>query len=609
MRRILPVFLALGVLMAAAPRGLWAPEEEAVAVRGITRPTSAEVDTTKLLVRHQSLPNTAADDSTYDDGTPWIRADGYYDTITEGDAGAAVRWATVRTSTPTVPWWEINGPRMGRLLDEDNQGVTPYGMFVAFKVGTPTGKVERAHILINAQLFQDFNFSAGGYVVARLDTVVADYSMVLTGSGDTTDGSDLGWMNTSFNQVNVDLAEAWSPTLATRDDTHDFGPRGEPFSASYDVLRTNAMNLDVTWPVQLGIDSGLFEQTAGWAIFHIYAIDMTTSNYATMASDDAGRATKGNPAFELVTSSRRGAKDWGTTNVPVVFGADDGFDDHAWMADLLTGNGHPYVEYAPGNGFVHSIPLGQMSAEQADSIMANPLVDLIMHSRDHDGTATLTLHEMDYQMARDWLFYRFTAPRDTTTLRYYAWPGAGGDPNTYSIRGIDRMIANNYQGARATTTTWSDSTGQMTFLGLDNYVNLYVVAPIGAQTIFGTSATPFTEAQIKEALTTQIDLMVTDYGRSALIIYAHSPDYDGANYPNVEYFRDLIESIPNVDFKSFTEVMDWRLRGAEFVAPGDVTVANGATLQNETAAAMYDSVKTADSNARMDSVWVAPLGQ
>jgi len=560
---------------------------------------TSPIDTVKILIQHKTIPNAAAADS------GWIYADSYYDFVVEADDGSAVKWGATNTADELNPAY-YDGYVTARITAEDTRGNPTRHVFFWFDTSDiPAGyKIDSSYLLVNTQKATTLNFSSGGYMAARADTVGADYGMLLNAAnGDTVDSSDLCFLDLSQTELRRDNYTLWEPTLAARDDCHDFGPRGEEYNPGWDVAAGNAMNLDVTAAVQAVVDAG---QQARGIIFYVYFTGTASNQYALMCGDNASNVTKGNPTLTIHASSKRGPKDWDKTTVPIIFGADDGFNEHMWMAEFMTDAGYPFAEYAPYSGYDGGAP--EFTLVQRDSMINNPLVSFVMHSKTHQGLGIISGNELNYELARDWMHIEgvFTDEPDTTILLDMSWPGRPTQDETYSITAISAMIDNGYQSSRAVSNVWAPKAGEMTYAGLDNYVNLYTVQATIVDGIFGDVGDGWSEATIIENLTDYIDKCGTDHGRAPLIIYAHSPTYDDCTWSNLQAVIAKVESMANVDFMSYRGMIEWRMRGCPFLAPSAVTVANGASATNETSAAFYDSVYTADSDANMLKVWIGP---
>jgi len=117
------------------------------------------------------------------------------------------------------------------------------------------------------------------------------------------------------------------------------------------------------------------------------------------------------------------------------------------------------------------------------------------------------------------------------------------------------------------------------------------------------SATP---AAFNEELRDFISSCYEVGGRAAPILYTHG-QINGVDSTTINFLFDYAESNTGVQVVNYKMIMDF-LASRDFVDPSEVTVANGATVANEIAAAKYDSLKTADGVTWPNRVWVGPWG-
>ncbi len=606
--------LACGALLGAVDPATVGPTNSINLALSVGTGPSGGADTTRIIVGHSTYPiSSVAMDSTTG-GERWLFADTHYDDVRRADDGTAVRWGCTRVSAPTVPFVTAQAGGQEANAGEANRPSHPvYSMFIAFNLADiPAGsRVENASVMINSGRFGGGIDLTTGYIAARLDTVAADYAMIATSTGDTIDGSDLCYLNTSYSQVDRDPpGVAWTPPLALRDDWHDFGISSVRYAPGYDVEDLGTVRLDVTDAVQQWVDRG--NPFGGWAIFWIYRVGAGTTNETWMYGDAAVHNTKGSPTFTATVTSKRGQKAWGRVHVPILLSVDDGHAIHAKYLDIVRAGGGIYSEVANYSAW-HSAGGALLNQAQRDSIWAANQAAFVPHSRTHTGLGTFgTDNEIDYELTRDWLLLDdvitgFDAS-DTLGLLDFAWPGGGSDAANYSFRGVSRLVENGYKSSRAAAQAgWSAAIGARTTIGLDVYVNTMNLESYHASAIFG-SGTALSAAAMRDTVMDYIDDAWTTGGRSPASFYWHN-NAGGAeqgSYALVSALVDLINDSEGMGFMSLPQARAFRLAGQSYIAPASITEANGATLREATSAARYDSVYTADSDDNMLRVWVGP---
>ncbi|MBU2500381.1 hypothetical protein KJ682_03525 [bacterium] len=560
--------------------------------------SQAPADTFRILIRDLAFPNVTAADS------GWVLADAAYDTIIEGAPGRFLRYGGVSAASPDAINFNPNGTYTSRA-SEDNRTPPPSHMFIWFDTSAlpPDCRILDAGICLNVMRYGINNLTTG-YAACRLDTLTADYAMVASGSPN----SDPAWLNTTWNHVDAGSMVSWTPPLAARDDWHDFGPRGAVNEAG-GILGDGSVDasnwgirLDATDPVQQVVDDG--NQGRGM-LFAVYTAGTPTMITSWSCGNTYPRIARGNPCLAITAVRERGSKPWDGVRVPIVMSVDDGDSSHARFYHIMSEAGHGYSEVVVGDFWRGGTPA--ITKAQLDSINEDPRMDIVLHTIYHSALGELdTDRQIDFQIARGWVDTLFTHPRDTLTLRDFAWPAAsdGNIHEALSLQGISRLVANGYRSARGTRpTTWNNAVGPYTPLGWYAHVNMFALGTLNSTAVFGSWGGEVTGMALEDSLMDIVDSSYTDYGQAPVILYWHdSNDVPDDGWPNSgvrpDQLRDLVEIVDRthyLDFMTIGEVVDLRLEGAEYVYPDP-----------SFAPSMYDSMISVAGDLNFLQVWVAP---
>lgn len=555
-------------------------------------------DTLRILIRDLAFPNVTAADS------GWVLADAAYDTIIEGASGRFLRYGGVSAASPDAINFNPNGTYTSRA-SEDDRTPPPSHMFIWFDTSAlpPDCRVLDAGICLNVMRYS-INNLASGYVACRLDTLTSDYALVASESPN----SDPAWLNTTWNHVDAGAGIPWTPALAARDDWHDFGPRGAVnevggILGDGSVDASNwGIRLDAADPIQQVVDNG--NQGRGM-LFVVYSAGNPTLITSWSCGNTAPRIARGNPCLTITAVRERGSKPWNGVRVPIVMSIDDGDSSHARFHHIMSEAGHGYSEVVMGDFWRGGTPA--ITKAQLDSINEDPRMDIVLHTLYHSALGELdTDHQIDFELARGWVDTLFTHPRDTLTLKDFAWPAAsdGNIHEALSLQGISRLVANGYRSARGTrVTTWNNAVGPYTPLGWYAHVNMFALGTISSAAVFGSWGGELTGTALEDSLKDIIDSSYTDYGQAPVILYWHdSNDVPDDGWPNTgvrpDQLRDLVEIVDRtsyLDFMTIGQVVDLRLDGAEFLYPDP-----------SFAPSMYDSMIVVAGDLNFLQVWVAP---
>lgn len=556
-------------------------------------------ETFRLLVRDQDLPNTTAVSQ------GWVEADSYYDQINESAAAEDnIRYGSINTSSPTAPYFNTNGgvSRRWGTDTEDNQTHPVFMTYLGFNAtGLTEGhRVTEAFICLNVQRFASMNFS-NGYLAARLDTIIADYAMLnsvstqIGGSG----GVDEAYLETSANEVDMTNTVAWSPTIASRDDAHDYGPRGWPNYPGGTLNAEDPIRLDVTDPVQQALDRGLISETGDWLIFVVYAVSTTQNNLSFMYGDGATQIPGGNPCLVVETSSVRGPAAWADGRLPVSMMVDDNYAEGQTFIQAIQDSAKT-VGYLSTADFVSAGPTTYIDSDSLWTTNTTGL-EFIVHGRTHTALGDLTGVALDPEVGRWWIAdnsYYPTADIDTTGLNHFAW--LGGGTFQYSIEAIEKLVDFGYEFTRASTTRWTahEAVGLTTLLSWSAPVNMMMYE--ADFTLFGTASSAKTQSQILEDFTDKIDTYYTDHGKAAINIFTHSFAINGTTEANWRYMIGLVNSLKGVKHQSITTTL--AQRDGVRIAPDAIAEFVGGVATPAVAIPVADSAAIANTAAKHDSL-------
>lgn len=598
--------LAVAVFAALAIASMGSSD---VAVRSgdsvMVYPAAPPPDTTRVVSRDRLFPNTAALTAGYITASDTVGA-----VINQGSAGQAVRWGWVRKSTPTTVNIDTSSPYQSYYTafagakgeDDYTWQSDAYLGFIAINTHgmKPGQKVNRARLVFNVAAFESFVVPAGEYFTARLDTVAADQAMVLSSITGYAADTDTARMDITWNKVDATRNISWNPPLDQRLDRHDFGPRADNVIGPGTYAAGTSLYLDFIDALQQASDKGMVGP-GKWVILVLYGSLGQTDLPAFASGDYAPWVStgKGCPAFVATFSSYRGPRVWDGDDCPVVYTWDDCWDDHIGYYAAMEAAGERFTTAIYSNAF-------RANADY-DALMSTHLanVDILHHGKTHVGWGSVTgaalnteLELGDAYSTRYW-----TVAPDTSRIVHAAWPG--GTPQFYGLEAISKMVGYGYESCRAFNikTTSTPPIGLISPLAWSQPANLYAVGAVFAQNIFLNGGSPADSTYIHEKLTDYVDLMYTDYGKAPLVIYAHKAS-DGVTNANLAKALEITEKLNCTKPMSYAEVIALRKSGVGFMNPALITTANGYTADQQTTAARYDSLRTANSDDKMMRVWV-----
>ena len=519
---------------------------------------------TKIVTTRSTFPNQfLPDDSTFD-------------IVNKADDGSALRYGWVDSSQQsTSPYNNSSIAAQMNDLERDNTEVSPRLCFVWFSLnGVKAGdRINSANMTINNAAFSTNPISGTEYLTARVDTNRSDYAMLDFESQQ----ADLCFLDISWLYKDTDgTAEAWSPAMSYRTDYWQFGPRSSTMhdTSIHTAVQGSAIEFSLVDAIQQVVDKGQDAIDDG-VIVMVYgsATESSTSRSLTFAAGSHSRLgdveTGGNPSLEIETSSRRGPRAWGNGKVPVVFTWDDErLPDHATYEGILDGTGVPFstvaYEIAWGSGY-------------PEFWAANPgEMELIIHSRNHIMLGDITGATLNSELEKTWVnSTNFTAGFPDTANISFAWPG--GDPFIYGWEAMWKMVSYGYDSSRGVVQK-AAMIGPQPYASWDAYTNLYSIATISTGSITNDGGSPVTDSVLLHGnLMDEIDKMYTDFGRSALILYAHEESDEQVTSGNLTTIRDQIDNSDFMYRASYGEVIR-QLRLRPFVDVADVETQTAALV-------------------------------
>lgn len=561
----------------------------------------ARVDTFRILSRDKQYPPTAqvtAGNISSDLST--------YTTVNSDGKGGGVRWGYVQKSQPDVAFYSVTNVDYVVAgqggTGEDNYLAWNAGQYMGFIWVSANGltngqKIESAYLMFSPD--GTLTVASGEYVVARLDTNSSDYRMLATTtSAPGIANADTARFYMSWNHVNKHTSEAWTPPLDSRLDRHDFGPRSNSVigPGTYRVANGNhALKLDVTDAVQQASDNG---ELGRGLLFMIYASSLHSTVAIAAGNYTWVTGNGGCPSFVATATTRRGQKPWGGTHVPFVMTFDDSWPAHAGYYTAMTAAGHR---------FSTAIYRTRFEATNYDSLTAPNLanIDIMHHGKTHIGWGSVTGAALNTEIELDGMYSTayWSVKPDTNAIIHAAWPG--GSAQYYGLEAVSKLVGYGFTSARAFNikTTATSPIGLISPPSWTQPMNLYAVGSVFASAIFLNGAAAGDSLYVKEKLEDYIDLMYTDYNKSALVVYAHKTS-DGVTQENLGFALRAAQRMNSTEPMSYTEMIARRM--APFMDPATITTANGYTADQQTTAARYDSLRTANGDDKMLSVWISP---
>jgi len=610
MKRIILAALLLSVgigLLGAAPKEpVFVGTFPAGEIKGpaLVGGLGAAADTFMLLVQDgTALPSKAVDGGHID-------ADSlnYYDQVTsEGGFGLHMRYGGTFSSTNTVPNYNINGIASSRKDYEHNGSRLSRTCFVAFDLSglTAGDKVEEATLYLNTMRTIQYDFSTG-YVAVRLDTLAADYEMLESVS--VAASGDERWLATSHDEVNMTGSSAWTLDLDDRDDSHDFGPRGEltyPNDAEFgsgDSGKEDQVLLDFTDPLQQILDNGKYDEQNGWVILLVYSFGSPQTSYAWGAGLSA-KVPSGNPAVTVTTSNVRGEEPWGGGGLPFCITYDDSYGEQTGYYEVMEDAGLVFTSNFSKQGRTASF----------DSLnTANPgEIHYVAHSWTHQPLGDVTGEDIDSELERDFFVDPtvFTVFPDTSLIIDFCYPGGG--TYKYSHEAVEKLVDFGYRSARAATQApWEDGPPgtaalYVTELSWDSPVNMLLLS--ADFIVWEDGSTERTEAEIKEYIEDKIDYLYTYRGKAAFHSFTHTYFMNKTTPDNIAYTIDLINSLNNIQNMDYLDILN--LRDAtridpKYIASMDIPSADSTTIK--ASAAIDDSLIAIMGHDNLLQTWIGP---
>ena len=588
---------------------------------GTGLPTPPVVVTTNVMSRVTAFPNYSAKQAGY------IVAADSSGTINQGNTGEAVKWAFIRKNSPTTVYYDTSAPYQSCYLytdandtedDRTFQGSAPLTfIWVSANGLVPGMKVNRANLMLNFGAFAGMTIPAGGQIVARLDTIPADYAMVSTSVSVYGADTDVARMDISWNEVNANGNVNWSPSLDSRDDYHDFGPRSDNGAPAGVYASGAAMNISVKSAVQWALDlahkKGQTSVPTGGFLFVVYANGGTWGAFPTFSAGDynqwVGQAGgKGCPVFTCEAETPRGTMAWGGNGSPVCITLDDCFDDHIAYAPSFVTQNLRFTSAIYSDAFNNNADY--------NTFMTNfsPYVDILHHGKTHVGWGSVAGAALNAELEKGaWYSSTYYAtPPDTSLIDHAAW--TGGTQQYYGVEAMPKMVSYGYKSCRAfgIKTAGTHPVGAITPLSWTDPCNVYLIGSVFAPNIFSNGGSPGNYAYVLEELTDQVDLMWTTYGKAALNIYAHR-DTDGITATNLGYAIAIARDLDSCEPMDYYQMMEWRLADTSFIDPADITTANGYTAVQQFSAAILDSMRDAHSTVPLGTnatkLWVTGKDQ
>lgn len=583
--------------------------------------STVKVDTVRIVTQTTTLRNTAARVAGYITARDTVGA-----VNNSADNGGTVRWGWMQRSNSSTAPGDSNqvqyitpnyyfSARGGTGEDDaglDNPGIV--GLVWVSANGLPNGsKINKAQLIVNLSAFGGTTIGAGQYLAARLDTVSTDYRILNNHLN--------GRFRASWTKVDSIGGLAWNPTLSSRRDRHDFGPRSDNIIGPGTYGDGAALRFLVTDAVQQASDNGTLGRGLLFMIYGSSGVGTVTlcgGTNTTYCGPGANNG-KGLPIFTAISSSRRGEREWGGVRVPIALTFDDQYDVQV---------GYFTAMEAGTKTFDAAIYNNAMAAHTwVDSLhtLKPTWMNFIHHTKTHPSMGNLTGEAIDPELTRKWMMTTLTGytAADTAGILDWAWPGGGASP-VKSLEVMSRLYDFGYRSGRGFGAGWLAAQAGAeyeTYLGWSNWVNKYQIKATGATSLFGSGAA-FTDAQMDEELGDLIDQHYTDYGKAAIIIYGHRYDSAPADYISPAGISHLIaktNALNSAKVMSYKWILDRRFAGvspvaadriAEWVSAGNYTdVGRGVSVDSNAIqkyAAHQDSAYEASSNANLLKMWIAP---
>jgi hypothetical protein len=279
----------------------------------------ASTDTFRYLVQDAVQPNVQAVSEGWVSDTP-----GFYDVQLFDTDGSHLRYGYISRSSPDSYGQELPdgyGGYVGRAREDDNTEPPIRMFFIWFDISQlpPHCNIEDAYICANAAAYTSIPLDSG-FMAARADTHWADYQMLMSPSP-TSDPSRL---DTSFNELRIGQTP-WVPSIGSRDDMHDFGPRGNPWAPGEAVSYNSRspFRLDVADPIQQIIDQ---ETQHRGVLFVLYMVDTPQVSGGIMFGEHPVATAEGNPCLTIKATLQPKPRHWDGVGLPVSMVFDDNKD-------------------------------------------------------------------------------------------------------------------------------------------------------------------------------------------------------------------------------------------------------------------------------------------
>lgn len=540
---------------------------------------------------HQKFgyPHSAVAAGLMPDTTSWATK---FDTVIEDQDGTYVRYGCVLRSAPTIHAVALDAGRAfaaGANAHNEDDVTLPAGaqmtlMWYDFSDIPDNAKIAKAYLVGAVGAFSTrINVESGGYVSVRMDTTLADLVML---DSATPVALDARILDTSWNELDVVGNKNWSPTLDSRLDWHDFGPRSRIIDYDIDTTGGEPFRIDVTNLVQQYVDN---KRGAVPGPFVLNAVNATE---CTISVGFNASYSMGTPVLIIRwVDGVDSVNPWGDGGlVPVVFGFDDSDSCQALMNTRLEAAGYNSTQNVCLTSLRPPYDDRKLSYAQLQGMVAAG-TDFVHHSRSHPSLGTLsTKRQFDNQIGRGWIDSVFTGgagTTDTTAVQWqdFAWP-VGSAP-IYSKLALQYFVDYGYRSARSAGGS-VNPIGTMGNMGLDNYVNVYAInggLPVDLKLA--------SQALVTEELEDMADIWYTDYGRSPMIFYIHT--ISDLSHTQLQYLVGAINALGNVGVLTYEQAVTRRYAGQHFVLPN-----------NSFAAAMYDSLYQL-GDERYGRMWLPPF--
>lgn len=611
---------------------------------GLAETLTPASDTTRILIQDLDFPNRAARAVV----TGYIKADGYYDVISNSEDGSHMMWGHVYRGSPdSVLYSNANvNMRMGftgeGTSSEDSltyDSLQRYAFLWVSGNGIEAGtKVVDAHVIVNVDsLGWRADISPGAYITCHLDTISNDYQVTNWSAVGANYGSsnDLSQMALSWNHMDGEGQSApWVPSLDNRRDYHDFGPRSgttygprrrSALASSLGDTAASCLRFDVTDAVQQVVDRAVNDQslldrgllfvfTAHGPSSGVNAIGSSLYISAGNRSPNIDTWNGGNPSFTATTATWRGDRPWGGA-MPIGLVYDSSPATQAEQIGIFRSRGLRFTTGSSAGEVFNED--GTVKNTQYDTMYSNNLAMIDFQQQGFYGTpqGNRSADSLDVDLSRRW-YGGLGTPADTSQIIHASIPAGNGPEYGWDM--IARQVAYGWKSSRGKSHVESDLTaygsGAMRPLFWSKPANMYAMTSYSSGSIVGDGSA----AKIHENLNDYIDkyygwgvegagrIGTYQFGHPAGIVYVHDAEI------TAQECSDLIDAINSVSGAQYVDVyrfLNMRLSGASYLPLASITVAAGydsaSAAHAARASAAKDSVAVSLQD-RLDELYVAP---